>query len=69
MIQRLGRPARLVMVSIWTEFDSFLIRHPIWTLSSDIQETGSEQIWSEVGIQPNRINSRPNVDIISGSLS
>jgi hypothetical protein len=37
MIHRLGRPARLVLVSAWTACDSLLIRRPIWTLSSDIQ--------------------------------
>jgi hypothetical protein len=38
MIHRLGRPARLVLVSVWTACDSLLIRRPIWTLSSDIQD-------------------------------
>jgi hypothetical protein len=35
MIHRLGRPALLVLVSVWTACGSLLIRRPIWTLSSD----------------------------------
>ncbi|WP_210352247.1 hypothetical protein, partial [Bradyrhizobium rifense] len=58
-IHRLGRPAQLMLVSVWTACDSLPIRRPIWMLSSDIED----------GFQATRISSRPNVDIISGSVS
>jgi hypothetical protein len=70
MIHRLGRPARLLLVSDWTACDSLLIRRPKGTLSSDIQIERTEQIHSpRSAFQATRISSRPNVNTISGSPS
>jgi hypothetical protein len=44
MIHRLGRPARWVLVSVWTACDSLLIGRPIWTLWSDIQDREDQNI-------------------------
>jgi hypothetical protein len=49
MIHRLGRPARLVLVSVWTTCGSLLIGRPIWPLSSDIQDRGSTLLRNGLG--------------------
>lgn len=47
MIHRLGRPDRLVLVSVWTACDSFLIRRPIWTSFAEC-EAGAQVLLEAV---------------------
>jgi len=65
MIHRLGRPARLALVSVLPACDSFLIRRPIgrYRATSKLERIRTPRS----GFQANRISSRPNADIISGS--
>src|SRR6266404_584426 len=66
MIHRLGRPARLALVSVLPACDSLLIRRPIgrYRATSKIERIRTLDPWSEVGLpsQPHQLTTRPNVD-------
>jgi hypothetical protein len=61
MIHRLGRPARLALVSVLPACDSFLIRRPIgrYRATSKIEGIRTLDPWSEVGLpsQPHQLTT------------
>src|SRR6266481_9816071 len=61
MIHRLGRPARLALVSVLPACDSLLIRRPIgrYRATSKIERIRTLDPWSEVGLpsQPHQLTT------------